>query len=119
VGTTARWEHVEFLDADESFSQIGADVVLDTRPDPVLPRNAVYARAAWDRIALPAIATGTRREIEVLQLMARGLQNKEIAARLFISAKTVDHHISALLYKLEAKSRVKAVQEAIKLGILK
>ena len=65
----------------------------------------------------PALLTG--RELDVLQLLNEGMQNKEIAARLFISAKTVDHHISALLYKLEAKSRVKAVQEAIKLGILK
>ncbi len=65
----------------------------------------------------PAQLTG--RELDVLQLLNEGMQNKEIAARLFISAKTVDHHISALLYKLEAKSRVKAVQEAIKLGILK
>jgi len=65
----------------------------------------------------PALLTD--RELDVLQLLNEGMQNKEIAARLFISAKTVDHHISALLYKLEAKSRVKAVQEAIKLGILK
>lgn len=65
----------------------------------------------------PALLTG--RELDVLQLLNEGMQNKEIAARLFISAKTVDHHISSLLYKLEAKSRVKAVQEAIKMGILK
>ncbi len=58
----------------------------------------------------------TRRELDVLQLLHEGLQNKEIAARLFISAKTVDHHISAILYKLEAKSRIKAVQEAKKIG---
>jgi DNA-binding NarL/FixJ family response regulator len=55
----------------------------------------------------------------VLQLLQEGLQNKEIAANLYISAKTVDHHISSILYKLEAKSRTKAVQESIRLGILK
>jgi DNA-binding CsgD family transcriptional regulator len=65
----------------------------------------------------PALLTG--REIDVLKLLNEGLQNKEIAAKLFISAKTVDHHISSILYKLEVKSRVKAVHEAIKLEIIK
>ena len=61
----------------------------------------------------------TDRELEVLRLLHEGLHNKEIAARLFISAKTVDHHISAILYKLEVNSRTKAVHEAEKLGIIK
>jgi DNA-binding CsgD family transcriptional regulator len=61
----------------------------------------------------------TDRELEVLRLLREGLHNKEIAARLFISAKTVDHHISAILYKLEVNSRTKAVHEAEKLGIIK
>jgi DNA-binding CsgD family transcriptional regulator len=61
----------------------------------------------------------TERELGVLRLMHEGMQNKEIAASLYISPKTVDHHISAILYKLEAKSRTKAVQESIRLGILK
>lgn len=65
----------------------------------------------------PAMLTG--REIDVLQLLQEGLQNKEIAARLFISAKTVDHHISAIFFKLDVNSRVKAVQEADRLGITK
>ncbi|MEO8406222.1 MAG: LuxR C-terminal-related transcriptional regulator, partial [Chitinophagaceae bacterium] len=61
----------------------------------------------------------TERELDVLKLLQEGLQNKEIAAKLFISAKTVDHHISSILFKLDSNSRVKAVQQAIKLGILK
>ncbi len=61
----------------------------------------------------------TDRELEVLRLLQEGLHNKEIAARLFISAKTVDHHISAILYKLEVNSRTKAVHAAEKLGIIK
>jgi DNA-binding NarL/FixJ family response regulator len=61
----------------------------------------------------------TDRELDVLQLLTEGMQNKEIAARLFISAKTVDHHISSILFKLDVKSRTKAVQEAIRLEILK
>ncbi len=64
-----------------------------------------------------ALLTG--RQIEVLELLREGSQNKEIADRLFISPKTVDHHISAILAKLEVSSRAKAVAEAHKLGILK
>ena len=61
----------------------------------------------------------TEREIDVLLLLKEGMQNKEIAGRLFISAKTVDHHISALLFKLDVNTRIKAVQEAIQLEIIK
>lgn len=61
----------------------------------------------------------TDRELDVLRLLREGLHNKEIATRLFISAKTVDHHISSILYKLEVNSRTKAVHEAAKLGIIK
>lgn len=61
----------------------------------------------------------TNRQIDVLKLLNDGLQNKEIADKLFISAKTVDHHITAILFKLDVNTRNKAVSEAIKLGILK
>lgn len=61
----------------------------------------------------------TTRELDVLQLLKEGLQNKEIAARLFISPKTVDHHITSILFKLDVNSRTKAVNEAIHLDIVK
>jgi DNA-binding CsgD family transcriptional regulator len=61
----------------------------------------------------------TERELDVLQLLKEGLHNKEIADRLYISAKTVDHHISAILFKLDVNSRIKAVHEAIHLEIIK
>jgi DNA-binding CsgD family transcriptional regulator/tetratricopeptide (TPR) repeat protein len=64
----------------------------------------------------PAQLTG--RQIEILMLLRDGSQNKEIADKLFISPKTVDHHISAILSKLEVTTRAKAVLEAKKLGIL-
>jgi DNA-binding NarL/FixJ family response regulator len=53
-----------------------------------------------------------------LQLLKGGTQNKEIAAALFISAKTVDHHISSILFKLSTPSRSRAVEAAIRLGII-
>ena len=61
----------------------------------------------------------TTRELDILLLLKEGLQNKEIAGKLFISAKTVDHHISSILFKLDVNSRVKAVNEAVRQEILK
>ncbi|MBC7390741.1 MAG: hypothetical protein H7329_16135, partial [Opitutaceae bacterium] len=61
----------------------------------------------------------TGREMDILRLLKEDLQNKEIAAQLYISAKTVDHHISSILFKLDASSRSKAVAVAVRMGILK
>jgi len=65
----------------------------------------------------PALLTD--RELDILLLLKEGLQNKEIAGKLFISSKTVDHHISSILFKLDVNSRVKAVNEAVRQEILK
>ena len=51
LGATGGWQRVSFLGADDTFAHAGADVVLDTRPDPMLARNAVYAKAAWDHLS--------------------------------------------------------------------
>jgi DNA-binding CsgD family transcriptional regulator len=61
----------------------------------------------------------TKREVQVLTLLVRGHTNSELAQRLFISAKTVDHHVSSILGKLEVRSRAEAVAAAFGLGILK
>jgi DNA-binding CsgD family transcriptional regulator len=61
----------------------------------------------------------TDRQLEILNLLKEGAPNKVIADKLFISPKTVDHHITAILSKLEVHSRAKAILEAQKLGILK
>jgi len=50
----------------------------------------------------------TNRQVEVLELMADGLANAEIAEKLFISKKTVEHHVSAIYTKLGVDSRTKA-----------
>ncbi len=60
----------------------------------------------------------TRRESEVLQLMARGLQNKEIAAELVISERTVKFHVSSILGKLGAGNRTEAVRIATQRGLV-
>jgi DNA-binding CsgD family transcriptional regulator/tetratricopeptide (TPR) repeat protein len=61
----------------------------------------------------------TSREVQVLRLLVRGHTNSELAQRLHISAKTIDHHVSSILEKLEVRSRTEAVAAAFGLGILK
>ncbi len=60
----------------------------------------------------------TEREEEILSLLAEGARNRDIAAALFISERTVKVHIANLMDKLEAKTRTEAVARAIKLGLL-
>lgn len=61
----------------------------------------------------------TARELEILQLVAQGATNKEIAARLFISEKTVKNHLYRIFQKLGVEDRTQAVTLAIKNRLLK
>jgi len=61
----------------------------------------------------------TVREQEILDLLSQGQSNEEISARLFISVRTVEHHVSAILGKLGATTRKGAAEEALKLGLTK
>jgi DNA-binding CsgD family transcriptional regulator/tetratricopeptide (TPR) repeat protein len=60
----------------------------------------------------------TARELEVLALLAEGLRNSQIAKRLVVSQKTVDHHVSAILRKLHVRTRGEASAQAMRLGIV-
>jgi DNA-binding NarL/FixJ family response regulator len=70
------------------------------------------------RPATAANPVGLRpREAEVLQLLAAGLSNTQIAAELVLSARTVDNHVSAILHKLGAHTRSEATAQAARLGL--
>ena len=60
----------------------------------------------------------TRREVQVLELLAEGLPNKTIAARLSISDQTVKFHVSSICGKLGAANRTDAVRRAVRRGLI-
>lgn len=61
----------------------------------------------------------TARELEVLRLLARGLQNKEIATELSVTERTVKFHVSSVLQKLGAGNRTEAVSTAVRQGLIR
>jgi DNA-binding NarL/FixJ family response regulator len=93
---------------DARRTGLDADIVVST-PDPLMPA------ADRDRVFEEAL---TRRELEVLELLAEGLPNKGIADRLGISDQTVKFHIASIMGKLGASNRVETVRRAVRRGLL-
>jgi len=61
----------------------------------------------------------SKREEEVLQLVAEGASTTEVAARLYISVKTVKNHLASIYQKLDSRDRTQAVVRAVKMGIIR
>ncbi len=74
--------------------------------------NFVLNEAELNRLRLSA------RELEVLQLMAEGLSNQEIAERLFVSLNTIKTHSSNLFIKMDVERRTQAVEKAKRLSLI-
>ena len=78
-----------------------------------------YAVSASLKEIEPAIAAPelTPRELEVLDLVARGLDNSEIAKALFLSQHTIKNHVSSILIKMQVENRIQAAVRAVRSGL--
>jgi DNA-binding CsgD family transcriptional regulator len=100
------------------LDRLGADAVA-AKVRRELRSQGVTAVPARRRTATLANPAGlTARQVEVVRLLDEGLTNAELAERLYLSVKTVDHHVSAILNKLDVSKRRDAVRRARELGIL-
>jgi DNA-binding NarL/FixJ family response regulator len=117
AGRLGSAEESDLREALEVFGDLGAAATaawtrrrmreLGIRAIPRGPRPATKA----------APAGLTAREQEVLALISAGLANREISRQLFISERTVQHHVSAVLAKIGVSSRTAAAREAARIGI--
>ena len=100
------------------FEALGAGATVE-RVRGLLRERGLRPVARGPRAATQANPAGlTRRQMDVLRLLDQGCSNAQIAENLFVSPKTVDHHVSAILEKLEATSRGEAAAIARRLGLL-
>ena len=111
-GTDAEVAAAEARAALVTFEELGAGHHADASAG-LLRELGVKAARAGPK----GHGTLTKREQEVLTLLGEGLSNPEIAERLYISRKTVEHHVAAILSKLGLRSRAEAAAEAIRRGV--
>ena len=110
VGLRVTQPRLAVLDAVQANPHISADQVAE-RVRTAL--GTVSTQAVYD-----ALNTLTDRELEVMSQVARGLTNREIAARLYIGDGTVKTHVARILTKLGLRDRVQAVVLAYETGLV-
>lgn len=114
-----------YLVKDCSTEEIAEAVRMTARGDTIIsPRLAASMLDEVRRIDRPSAGVAdedrvvTRREEEVLQLIADGCSTPEVAERLYISQKTVKNHLASIYQKLDARDRTQAVLQAVRMGIV-
>lgn len=118
LGASAAFEIVS-VGASAAEVSSAADVIVNVRDATTSIRSNRSANAGAESLAdVTAEPPLTNRERQVLGLLADGLGNKQIAARLGISANTVKTHLELLFDKLGVSSRTEAVATAARRGLL-
>lgn len=128
-----RWLELRFLIFTYAYDiYIGAIALIFTglgvwlalklaKPKTIIVEKEIYLKpeeefvlneAELEKLAL------SKRELEVLQLMAKGMSNQEIAEQLFVSLNTIKTHSSKVFEKMEVKRRTQAVEKAKRLNII-
>jgi DNA-binding NarL/FixJ family response regulator len=110
-----------FLGKDCPMEEVLSAVRLAAGGDAVLSRNVAVSmldevHRLGHREEDPVV---TKREEEVLQLIADGLSTPEVAAALYISVKTVKNHLASIYQKLDSRDRTQAVLRAVRMGIIR
>ena len=115
-----REEAIEHLiSAHRTLRRLGARPLME-RVNANLGELGERAERRLSRRALAQAANGnlSRREVEVVRLVAMGHTSREIARELFLSPRTVESHVSSILLKLDCRSRADAARRASELGLL-
>jgi DNA-binding CsgD family transcriptional regulator/tetratricopeptide (TPR) repeat protein len=106
-------------DAHRAAQQLGAAPLADEIAAEVVAQGASLQELLGTRAAAAHEHAGlSRRELEVVRLLADGLTNREIAERLVLSTRTIDMHVRNILTKLRCRSRTEAAGRAVELGLL-
>jgi two-component system, NarL family, response regulator LiaR len=105
------------------FTALGVWLALKlARPKTIVVEKEIYRNSPGDFILnekeIETLGL-SKREMEVLELMAEGLSNQEIGERLFVSLNTVKTHTSNVFVKLDVKRRTQAVEKAKRLSLIK
>ncbi len=114
---------IGYLTKDSSTREIADAVRMaaegDTVLSPQLARSMLAEVRRSEEPAAPAEDHAvSRREEEVMQLIADGCSTGEVAERLYISQKTVKNHLASIYQKLDARDRTQAVLRAVRMGIV-
>jgi len=130
-----KWLELRFIIFDHSFEiYIGFIAVIFTalgiwlalklskpKIETVVVENEVYVNRNEDFVLNTSLVSQlelSKRELEILSLLAQGHSNQEIAAKLFVSLSTVKTHIQNLFEKLDVKRRIQAVEKAKRLNLI-
>jgi DNA-binding NarL/FixJ family response regulator len=108
------------LRPEELFQMIRGVIAGETPISPPVASKLLgeFRKRPWRETAQPAGSELTQREKEILQLVASGQSNAEIAARLYIVEGTVKNHLHNILEKLHLQNRVQAAAFAIREGLV-